>query len=283
MTYVIDATKGTTSPDGSKQNKAAVLENLLVDPTLQVNQAGFAGGTVTAGQYGPDMWFATAAAGNATLNYSGETKTLTGRLSTYLFNTYLQGENVTVGFKNQTGAATVTIDGSSTVINPGEEVTFAIGGAATFPLEFRIEGTGLEFDQVKCVAGDVLGSFDRVYDPDAFYLDRVLSWFERRLFESTSNVFTVAQCTTAQDCVGVITFSKKKTLPSSVSFSGGISVRNSTGSSGAATVQTLTINSVDNADALFRRSAGGLTAGNAAQVRLDQNEHIDIDARPSPL
>lgn len=91
--------------------------NLLIDPMMQVNQAGFAGGALSAGAYGYDMW--KAGTGGCTVSVSSGVITLDGPLVQVIEAPNIAGLEVTVSLDDPSIDVGVDIDGTSATIASG--------------------------------------------------------------------------------------------------------------------------------------------------------------------
>jgi len=87
---------------------AGAARNLLINARFQVNQRGFAGGSLPAGTYGPDRW--KAGTGGCSVSFSGEVVTLSsGELVQVVEAPGLAGQGVTLGVDSPTAPISVAV------------------------------------------------------------------------------------------------------------------------------------------------------------------------------
>jgi len=142
---------------------AVARPNLLINGDFSVNQRGFAGGALSAGQYGFDRWKADT--GGADLSLSGLVATLasgaivqvvepaTGGFATFA------SETVTVSVENPTADLSVSFGSASGTIVAGsgrQSLTLALGAGDTGNLGLKLSASGggsVSFGRVKLEVG----------------------------------------------------------------------------------------------------------------------------------
>lgn len=166
------------SPNGSTWNEAITIDkdtgevsfpntslaggvnqNLLVNGDFQINQRGFAGGALSAGDYGFDRW--KAATGGANVSVSGYTVTLTSGEIEQVVELALWGQSsfasqqVTISVEAPSADMTATFGSKSGTIPAGsgrQSVTLTLGAGDTGNLIFKLKkasGSGVAFRRVK--------------------------------------------------------------------------------------------------------------------------------------
>ena len=94
-------------------------ENLLINGDFAINQRGFAGGALAAGDYGCDRW--KAGAGGATLSISGDVATLSaGSILQIVEGGRGPWRTVTLSVEDLSGGAiAMTVNGATQTVTPG--------------------------------------------------------------------------------------------------------------------------------------------------------------------
>lgn len=138
---------------------AGANQNILINGGFQVNQRGFAGGSLSAGAYGFDRWKADT--GGANVSVSGYVVTLTSGTLVQVIETVMWGvaslasTALTVSVDTPSADLTVTLGSSSGTITAGSgrrSVTLTTGAGDTGDLSFKIakaSGSGVTFGRVK--------------------------------------------------------------------------------------------------------------------------------------
>lgn len=131
---------------------AAPGKNRVIDGTFRLNQGAFAGGSLTAGQYGHDLW--KGGAGGVTYTVTGETATITAGTLQHV----IEGVNVPEGGTytlSWSGTALARVDSGSYAASPITLTGKTAGSNVT--LEFA---TGT-VTKVQYEAGSTVTTYER--------------------------------------------------------------------------------------------------------------------------
>ena len=160
---VIDRTTGAVTLPATRWAHERPQPNLLINGNMQVNQRGFAGGTLAAGSYGFDRW--KAGASGATLSVSGFTITLSAGAIIQAIEPALWGlvlfasvplclsvegltdGDLTVTIGSQSG--TITAGGGRRAVN----LTPASGDSGTLAVQLAPASAAVSFSRIKLEFG----------------------------------------------------------------------------------------------------------------------------------
>lgn len=135
----------------------ALNGNLLIDPEMRVNQAGFGGGSIAANAYGYDMWKAGSTACNVTTT-NGTTNHVSGPHVQVIEAPGLAGAKVTVSAIGPTAALQVNVGGATGTIPSGsgvQQVTLTVPAGATGNITFQVTATNASYRGLKLEIGEV--------------------------------------------------------------------------------------------------------------------------------
>ena len=162
---VIDRTSGAVSLPATPWAHERPLPNLLINGDMQVNQRGFAGGSLTAGAYGFDRWKADSS--GATLSRSGFDIILSAgaiiqglepalwgvasfaSVPVCLSVEDLTGGNLTIGIGSQSGTITAGSGRRSLTLTP------ASGDTGTLAIRLAPASGAVSFRRIKLELGTV--------------------------------------------------------------------------------------------------------------------------------
>ena len=165
--FEVDADASLVVPAGAHvaaQNSGplAGFRNYLVNGAFLINQRAFAGGSLTAGDYGYDRW--KAGAGGASVTVSGHDVTLaSGSLVQIIEEPDLAGRTVTVSLEDPSAPVSVDLDGVTGTIPAGsgrQGVTLTVPAASTGDLTLELAGTAATFSRAQLERGGFATPFE---------------------------------------------------------------------------------------------------------------------------
>ena len=148
--------------DGTNAGPLAGFRNYLMNGAFQLNQRAFAGGSLSAGNYGFDRW--KAGSGGASLGVSGYTVTLTsGSIVQVIEAPDLAGKTVTLSVQDPSGSVGVDIEGETGTIASGsgrQSVTVTVPSGSTGNITVELSGTAVTFSRVQLEIGSQPSAFE---------------------------------------------------------------------------------------------------------------------------
>lgn len=135
--------------------------NLLINPRFNINQRVFAGGALSAGDYGFDMM--KARTGGANLSKSGNVITIaTGGIEQVIQNRDLESTTITLDARDSTGSITGFIDGAVTSVTGPLPLTVTLQAGDTGDITVGVSGTAVTFEELKVGNGSSVVNYNYV-------------------------------------------------------------------------------------------------------------------------
>ena len=146
---------GSSATAGLGSNPAYEYNNLLMNGDMQLNQRAFAGGSLSAGNYGYDRWKA-GSGGASVIFYSGSITLTSGSIVQVIESPDIAGETVTLSVEDPTGSITVDIEGETYSIASGsgrQSVTLTIPSGSTGNITVELSATSVTFSRIQLEIG----------------------------------------------------------------------------------------------------------------------------------
>lgn len=275
---VIDnATGSVTFPNTNLGGGAGVNPNILLNGDFQTNQRVFAGGALSAGDYGFDRW--KAATGGANLSLSGFTVTLSSGEIEQVVEPAVWGlasfasQDVTVSVEAPSQDLSITFGSQSATISAGsgrQSATLALGAGDTGNLSFKLKrasGSGVTFGRVKLeVASTATGWVARGAATELLACQRYCVVYGNDGSVSYAQL-AAGFCFNATLAVANFTFPLPMRVPPSVAWGG--SLVGFVAGNGTAKSVTLSTIYMAATGGKFNVSSTGLTTGIGFSLNID--------------
>ena len=188
--------------------------NMLINCGIPINQRGFVGGALAVNVYGYDRWKGGSGGCNVTINSSnGEFNHVSGALQQIVESPFdAWGKPLTFSVENLSAPITVSIGGSSGVIQPGQgrrSITVTPSGSGN--MSVLIGASGATYYRPQLERGSVASPFE--YRNDAIEWILCQRYFEAVGFIAVAN---------GPDFTSVFYKVRKRTTPSVYLISGSI-------------------------------------------------------------